>query len=104
MTSPASRAVGGWIPSPVYGGGQGWGRRRVRLEPIGPLPSRFLAEGRAERRQARIGGRYTKRPSGLAFLVRIVDIVISRANLDGADERVVPLPIGVTEPAQVYLP
>src|SRR5947208_14008702 len=91
MTRPASRAlctlaVGVW------------------REPIGPLPPGFLAEGRAERGQARIGGREAKRPSGLTFLVRIVNVIVSRVNLDGANERVVPLPVGVTEPPQVHLP
>src|SRR5207244_5616744 len=76
----------------------------VWLEPIGSFPSGCLAGGRAERGQARIGGREPKRPSGLTFLVRIVNVIVSRVNLDRANERVVPLPIGVTEAPQVHLP
>src|SRR5439155_10411556 len=91
ITRPASRAlctlaVGVW------------------LEPIGSFPPGFLAEGRAERGQARIGGREAKRPSGQTFLVRIVNVIVSRVNLDGADARVVPLPISITEPPQIHLP
>src|SRR5256885_8811414 len=74
------------------------------LEPIGSFPTGFRAEGRAERGQARIGGREAKRPSGLTFLVRIVDIVISRVHVDGSNERVVPRPVGVTEAPQIHLP
>src|SRR2546428_10620946 len=83
---------------------QGWECASVWLEPIGSFPPRFLAERRAERGQARIGGREAKRPSGLAFLVGIVDIVVSRVDLDGTHERIVTVSVGVTEAPQVHLP
>src|ERR1700682_4185661 len=79
-------------------------RRRVWLKPVGSLPAGLLAKAGAQLGQARIGGREAKRPSGLAFFVRIMNIVVSRVDLDGAGERIVPIPIGVTEPPQVHLP
>src|SRR2546422_9148507 len=83
---------------------RGWECASVWLEPIGSFPPRLLAEARAERGQARIRGREAKRPSGLAFLVRIVDIVVSGVDFDGTHERIVPVSVGVTEPSQVHLP
>src|ERR1700674_2956485 len=92
MTGPARRP-----PDAIHVG-------RVRRKPVGSLPSGLLAEAGAELGQARIGGRSAKRPSGLAFLVRIVDIVISRVDLDGARQCVVAASIGIAESPKVHLP
>src|SRR6266852_8558479 len=92
MTPPARRPR-----HPIHGG-------RIRGKPVGSLPTGLLSEASAELGQARIGGREAERPSGLAFLVRIVDIVISRVDLDGAGQGVVAAAIGVAEPPKVHLP
>src|ERR1700730_17231884 len=77
---------------------------RIGRKPVGSFPPGLLAEAGAELGQARIGGRNAKRPSGLAFLVRIVDIVISRVDLDGARQSVVAAAIGIAESPKVHLP
>src|SRR5207237_7548121 len=76
----------------------------VRLEPVRSLPARLLAEAGAELGQAPVGGGDPERPSRLALLVRIVDVVVGRVNLNGPDQRIVPIAIGVAEPPQVHLP
>src|SRR5438094_6247156 len=102
MTRPTGRAA--TAPTLTLPRKRGRECAGIWLEPIGWFPPGFLAEGRAERGQARIGGREPKRPSGLTFLVRIVNVIVSRVHLDGAAERVVPLPVDVTKPPQVHLP
>src|SRR6266849_9562812 len=79
-------------------------RGGVRRKPVGSFPSGFLAEAGAELGQARIGGRKAERTSGLAFLVRIVNIVIGRVDLDSARQCVVGAAIGIAETAKVHLP
>src|ERR1700682_2821845 len=79
-------------------------RRGIRGKPVRSLPPGFLAEAGAELGQARIGGREAKRPSGLALLVRIVNIVVSRVDLDGAGQGAVPAAIGIAESPKVHLP
>src|SRR6202022_2410360 len=79
-------------------------RRGIRGEPVRSLPPGFLAEAGAELGQARIGGREAKRPSRLAFLVRIVNVIVGRVDLDGAGQGVVPVAIGIAEAPKVHLP
>src|ERR1700738_4537136 len=93
MTGPARRP-----PQPTTH------QRGIRGKPVRSLPPGFLAEAGADLGQARIGGREAKRPSGLAFLVRIVNIVISRVDLDGARQCVVAAAIGIAESPKVHLP
>src|ERR1700682_2804341 len=100
MTGPA-RGAAPTLTLPRKRGGE---CDPVRLEPVGSLPPRLLAEGGAELGQARIGGREAKRSSGLALLVRIVNIVVSRVDLDGAGQGVVPVAIGIAESPKVHLP
>src|ERR1700730_11258335 len=92
------------MPSPAGGLLKPIHRCRIRRKPVGSLPPGLLAEASAELGQARIGGRKAKRPSGLAFLVRIVDIVISRVHLNGARQCVVAAAIGIAEAPKIHLP
>src|SRR5262249_2313844 len=66
---------------------------RVRLEPVRALPARLLAEGRAELLQARVRRREAQRPTGLALVPRILDVVVSRVDLDGARQGELAAPV-----------
>src|SRR4029453_14599382 len=46
--------------------------RGIRLEPVGALPARLLAEDGAELPQAPVRGRHAERPSSLALVARVL--------------------------------
>src|SRR5699024_474290 len=50
--------------------------RRVGLVPVDALPASLLAEGRLEGDVPLIGRRHAERPSGLALLARVLDVVV----------------------------
>ena len=77
---------------------------RVRLEPVRPLPARLLAEHGPERRERLVRRRRAQRPSGLALLVRVVDVVVGRVHLGRPRERVALRPVRGPEPADVHPP
>src|SRR5207253_7610201 len=63
--------------------------RGVRPVPVDALPAALLPEGRVQRDMPLIYRRYTKRPSGLLLLARILDVVIRRQGLIRARQRVI---------------
>ena len=91
-------------PRPAAGPKRLVAGRRVRLEPVGPLPARLLAERGAELDQARVGGREAQRPSGLPLVAGVLDVVVGRVDLERARERVVAARVVGAETARVHLP
>ena len=77
---------------------------RVRLEPVGALPARLLAEGGAELGQACVGRRDSQRPPGLSLVAGVAHVVVGRVDLDRARERVGPRAVRRAEAARVHLP
>src|SRR2546421_13088727 len=84
--------------------GSGRGSRSVDLEPVGTLPSGFLAEARSQLLEARIGGGEAQRPAGLPLLVGIVEVVIGGVDLDRPCQGVGAAAIGRAEAPKVHLP
>src|SRR5215210_5586050 len=77
---------------------------RVGLEPVCPLPARFLAEGCAELLEPWVRGGEAQRPARLSLVARILDVVVGRVDLDGAGQRVVAAGVVAAEAARVHLP
>src|SRR5438094_2628442 len=80
------------------------GRGGIRRKPVWSLPSRLLAEACAKLLQPRVGGGEAQWPARLALLIRIVDVVVRRVDLDGSRESIGLATILTAEPAQVHLP
>ena len=62
--------------------------RRVRLEPVHPFPTTLLPEDGTEALQAGVGRRNPERPSGLAFVSGVLDVVVGGVHLSRALESV----------------
>src|SRR5712692_5890314 len=63
---------------------------RVGFKPVHAFPAGLLSEDATERLRARVGRRHQQRASRLAFVPRILDVVVRRVDLDRARERVFP--------------
>src|SRR5438093_11876668 len=87
----------GWMREAVNRGG-------IRRKPVRSLPSRLLAEACAKLLQPRVGGGEAQWPARFALLIRIVDVVVRRVDLDGSRESIGLATILTAEPAQVHLP
>ena len=77
---------------------------RVGLEPVRALPAGLLAERRSELDEARIGRGQAERPTGLPLLVRVVDVVVGRVDLDGPGQGVGLAAVLGAEATDVHLP
>src|SRR5438552_17235327 len=84
--------------------GQAVDRRGIRRKPVRSLPSRLFTEAGAELLEPRVGRGEAQRPARLALLVRVVDVVVRRIDLDGSAEGIGLTPILTAKPAQVHLP
>src|SRR5438128_1555839 len=84
--------------------GQAVDCRGIRRKPVRSLPSRLFTEAGAEFREPRVGRGEAQRPARLALLVRVVDVVVRRVDLDGSVEAIGLTPILTAESAQVHFP
>src|SRR5438445_9965910 len=78
--------------------------RRVRLEPVGPLPTGLLTERGAELLEAHIRRRQSKRPASAPLMAGVLDVVIGRVDLAGPGQRVLAADVVASEPPRVHLP
>ncbi len=78
--------------------------RRIRLEPVRPLPAGLLPEGGAEFLQPGVGRRESERPAGLPLLARVLDVVVGGVDLDRAREGVLTARVVAAEAPRVHLP
>src|SRR5262249_6329309 len=78
--------------------------RGVGLEPVGPLPTRLLAERRAELAKPRIGWREAEPPSLLPLLVRVAQVVVRAVDLVRSLEREAAGAILRAEAPEVHVP
>src|SRR5262249_58926913 len=65
-------------------------RRRIRLEPVRPLPAGLLAERGPELAEPRIGRREAQPPAFLSLLIRVAQVVVGPVHLVGALEGEAP--------------
>ena len=77
---------------------------RVRLEPVGPLPARLLAEARAQLGQAAVGRREPQRTPRLPLEVGVLDVVVGGVDLGGALQGVALAAVLAAEAADVHVP
>src|SRR5439155_23711464 len=84
--------------------GQAVDCRGIRRKPVRSLPSRLFTETGAELVEPRVGRGEAQRPARLPLLVRVVDVVVRRVDLEGSAEGIGLTPILTAEPAQVHLP
>src|SRR5438552_2061094 len=87
----------GWMRQAV-------GRGGIRRKPVRSLPSRLLAEACAKLLQPRVGRGEAQWPARLTLLIRIVDVVVRRVDLDRSGARVRLTAIVTAEPTKVHLP
>src|ERR1700680_1528052 len=77
---------------------------RIRFEPVGPLPTRLLAERGAELGQPRVHGRNPQRTAGAALVAGVLDVVVGGVDLARPGQRVLTAHVVTAEPARVHLP
>src|ERR1019366_2714897 len=72
--------------------------------PVDPLPAALFTKGAPERFEALVGRGDSKRPSRLALVSRILDVVVRGVDLMSADPRVVAAAVLGAEASRVHLP